>query len=111
MSPTHFRPCCPKEAHARKPCSFLPEKNILKTARQASPVFVIAASSLAAASMKLGTLMSFAFGTFVMPMFAILAFRAPWHGLPAIFPLASSLHPMPAGMGYRKRSLPLRCLP
>ena len=76
--------------------------NFFETARQASPVFVIAASSLAAASMMPGNPATFAFGTFVMLVFAILAFRAPWPGLLAIFPLASSLHPTPAGMGMQE---------
>ena len=65
-------------------------------------MLVIAVSSLAAASMMLGHPGPFAFGVLVALMLAVLAFRAPWLGLLAVFPLAFSICPAPPGIGIQE---------
>lgn len=65
-------------------------------------MLVIFVASLAAASMMLGHPASFAFGALVSLMLVILAFRSPWLGLLAVFPLASSIRPAPPGIGIQE---------
>lgn len=65
-------------------------------------MLVIAVSSLAAASMMLGHPAPFAFGVLVALMLAVLAFRSPWLGLLAVFPLAFSIRPAPPGIGIQE---------
>jgi len=76
--------------------------NLLERLRQASPILVIAVSSLAAVSMMLDHPAPFAFGVLVALMLAVLAFRAPWFGLLAVFPLAFSIRPAPPGIGIQE---------
>lgn len=73
--------------------------NHFRTLGQMSPLYVITGASLTAASIVLGHPASFAFGVFGVLMLVILAFRSPWLGLLAVFPLAFSIRPTPQGIG------------
>lgn len=57
---------------------------------------------MAAASMMLGHPALLTFGALVALMLAVLAFRAPWLGLLAVFPLAASIRPAPPGIGAQE---------
>lgn len=65
-------------------------------------MLVIAATALVAALMMPGQGTSFEFGAFLTVLLVILAFRIPWLGLLAVFPLAASLHPAPQGIGLHE---------
>ncbi len=73
-----------------------------KILEEAHPLHVIAVASVAAVFMVLGHPASFAFGALVALMLAVLAFRASWPGLLAVFPLASSIRSAPPSIGIQE---------
>ena len=78
-----------------------------RTLEHISPLHVIAVATLAAACMMSGHWASLIIGGLASVMLAALAFRAPWLGLLAIFPLASAIHPTPAGIGVQEAGMGL----